>query len=282
MNVQHHQPQNKILQKHLAFYYFLKPDDANFDTKYFAFPNLLTPISIHQNVRTRIENYSTSVFGSKKKNNLAIIQGMRTQPLFVNLHGKIDKVTVVFKPLGLNYFVRRSFAEICPKDSQIFTEWEENDDYRKFLHKFYSTENQTERIEFLEEFLLSIYQPIENEELLQHSIAFLTDFESEKNVEEIAEEIGLNVRTFNRIFKENLGISPIGFKKIARFRHSLNNKFFNEQFKRLTDIAYNSNFYDQSYFINIYKQMTGSNPKIFFDKVEKVGADNLFFQFFNK
>ena len=68
----------------------------------------------------------------------------------------------------------------------------------------------------------------------------------------IADEIGLNVRTFYRMFKENIGISPVGFKKIARFRHSLSDKFFNEQFQRLTDIAYNSNFYDQPYFINIY------------------------------
>lgn len=282
MNVQHHQPQNKILQKHLAFYYFLKTDDANFDTKYYAFPNTLTPLSLHQNIETEIEYYSTSVFGSKKKNNLALIQGMRTQPLFVNLQGKIDKITVVFKPLGLNHFVKKSFARICPKDSQVFSEWDENKDYQEFLRQFYSTESQNERINFLEEFLLKVYHPIENEELLQTSIALLNDFENEKNVEEIAAEIGLNVRTFNRVFKENLGISPIGFKKIARFRHSLNNRFFNEQFKRLTDLAYNSNFYDQSYFINIYKQMTGSNPKIFFDKVEKVGADKLLFQFLNK
>jgi len=282
MNVQHHQPRNKLLQKHLEFYYFLKTDDSSFETKYYAFPNILTPISIHQNIETDIQNYSTTVFESDKSNRLAIIQGMRKQPLFVNLLGKLDKITVVFKPLGLNHFVKNSFAKVCPKDSQIFTEWNDNADYQDFLQSFYATENQSERINFLEEFLLKIYQPLENEDLLENSIALLTDFENEKSVENIADEIGLNIRTFNRIFTENLGISPVGLKKIARFRHSLNNKFFNEQFQRLTDVAYNSNFYDQSYFINIYKQMTGSNPKIFFEEVEKVGADNLFFQFLRK
>ena len=130
--------------------------------------------------------------------------------------------------------------------------------------------------------MLKIYHPLENEELLERSIGLLTDFAKEKTIKNIADEIGLNVRTFNRIFTENIGISPVGFKKIARFRHSINNRFFNEQFQRLTDIAYNSNFYDQSYFINIYKQLTGSNPKLFFNQVEKVGDDKLLFQFLNR
>ena len=279
MNVQHHLPRNKTLQKHLEFYYFLKTDDSKFETKYYAFPSILTPLSIHQNVETKITPYSTCVFESRQKNNVAIIQGMRRQPLFANLQGKLDKITIVFKSLGLNHFIKKPFAEICPKDSQIFTEWNDNANYKTFLQNFYATENQTERINFLENFLISIYQPIENEMLLEKAIALLTTFEDEKTIENIADELGLNVRTFNRMFKENLGITPVGFKKIARFRHSLNDKFFNEQFQRLTDIAYNSNFYDQSYFINIYKQMTGSNPKIFFDEIERVGADKLLFQF---
>jgi AraC-like DNA-binding protein len=279
MNVQHHQPNDKILQKHIEFYYFLKTDDSNFATKYYAFPHILTPLSIHRNVEPDIQNHSISVMQSSQKNHLAIVQGMRKQPLFVKLKGRLDKITIVFKPLGLNHFVKRSFARICPGDSQVFTEWNDQADYQEFLRNFYQTGDQVKRIEFLEHFLLKIYQPIESRARLEKSIALLTDFEEEKTIEKIADEIGLNIRTFNRIFKENIGISPIGFKKIARFRHSLNDKFCNEQFKRLTDIAYHSNFYDQSYFINIYKQMTGSNPKLFFEKLEKVGADKLLFQF---
>ena len=282
MNIQHHQPQTKILQKHLEYCYFLKTTRSDFETKYYSFPTTLTPLSIHQNVKTVIQDHSTSVSGSRRKNNLAIIQGMRQQPLFANLRGKLDKITIIFKPLGLNHFVKRSFAQICPKDSQIFIEWNENSDYQQFLIDFYATEKQVRRIELLEKFLLSVYHPIENEEILQKSISHLVDFDDEKTIEDVSSLIGLNIRTFNRMFKENLGISPVRFKNIARFRHSLNNKVFIEQFQRLTDIAYNSNFYDQSYFINIYKRMTGSNPKYFFEQVEKVGADKLLFQFLDK
>ena len=282
MKVQHYLPRNDILKEHIEYFYFLKTGSSDFETRYYAFPHTLTPVSIHQNVEAEIKHYSVSVFESKKKNNLAFVQGMRTRPLAVSLKGKLDKFTVCFKPLGLNNFVARSFSHICPNDTQIFREWDENPTYQEFLKKFYKTIDQTQRISILEDFLLSIYCPIENQLVLERAISILTDFEIEQSIEAIANSLGLNVRAFNRLFKKHLGISPIGYKKIARFRHSLNNKFFSEQFQRLTDIAYNSNFYDQSYFSNIYKEMTGTNPKSFFDEIEKVGDDRLLFQFLNK
>jgi hypothetical protein len=48
--------------------------------------------------------------------------------------------------------------------------------------------------------------------------------------------LSLNTRTFNRPFLTHVGISPVAYRKIARFRHSLKNKLFNDQFKKLTEI----------------------------------------------
>ncbi len=76
-----------------------------------------------------------------------------------------------------------------------------------------------------------------------------------------------------------MSISPVAWKKIARFRHSLKNKLFNARFKKLTEIGYDSNFYDQAYFIKVYNKLTGSNPTAFFKSIEKLGDDHLIFRF---
>jgi len=55
---------------------------------------------------------------------------------------------------------------------------------------------------------------------------------------------------------------------VLQFRDSLKNKLYNEEFKRLADICYESNFYDPPYFNRIYKQFTGSNPTRFFKAVD--------------
>lgn len=134
----------------------------------------------------------------------------------------------------------------------------------------------------LEAFLLTIYKPFKEEEIFQKALNQLTDFENEYSIEEIARSISLNVRTFNRLFDKHVGISPVGFKKIARFRHSMKNKLFSNRFKTLTEIGYESNFYDQSYFNKIYKNITGKNPSKFFNSVEKLADDQLIFEFLNK
>ncbi|MFT3743399.1 MAG: helix-turn-helix domain-containing protein [Pyrinomonadaceae bacterium] len=283
MDVQHFQPQSELLRQHIEYYYFLRTDDPGFQTEYYAFPNLLISLNLHANVAVDIKDHSIAVSGGERyENRVAIVQGLRRQPLKVSLSGTIDKITIVFKPLGLAAFVKKTVAKICSCDSQMFTEWDEIVDYQQFLPRFFQAVDQMERIDLLERFLLSRHQPVEEHSRLRKAMGSLTDFQTERSVEEVAAQIGINVRTFSRLFKENVGISPAGFKKIARFRHSLNNKMFSDNFERLTDVAYDSNFYDQSYFINIYKQMTGSNPKRFFDRVEKVGAEKLLFQFLDR
>ncbi len=116
-------------------------------------------------------------------------------------------------------------------------------------------------------------------DILTAGIQQLCDFNEEKKISEIASIIGIPERTFNRIFLREVGISPARFKKIARFRHSLNNKLFNQQLQRLTEIGYASNFYDQAYFINIYKQLTKKNPKAFFREIDQLADSNLILSF---
>lgn len=107
----------------------------------------------------------------------------------------------------------------------------------------------------------------------------LNDFNTEVSIEDIASKFSVSSRTLDRVFKKHLGVSPVGFRKIARFRHSLKNKIFHSKFNSLTKIGYESNFYDQSYFNKVYKNLTGQNPKAFFNSIDKLADDRLIFKF---
>ncbi len=132
------------------------------------------------------------------------------------------------------------------------------------------------------ELRLSKFKTLDEEDILQKAVNGLTDFENERSIEKIAQGITLNVRTFNRLFDKHIGISPVAFKKIARFRYSMKNKLFSDRVKTLTAIGNESNFYDQSYFIKMYKSLTGNNPSKFFNSIEKLADDQLIFEFINK
>lgn len=279
MKIETFYPRDPLLKEQIGYYYFLRTYTPDFKTAYYSFPNTLQAFNIHKNASYEIGPNNTHVFGVPEKKYMMIAQGKYESPLQVLLEGKLDKVTINFKPLGISHFIRRPLALVTPAHSQPFHEWDQDADTPAFLHAFFNTNDNDTRVDLLEAYLLQRYQPLSNEEILNKAVNSLMDFSTETPVPELAASLSTSVRSFNRLFYNNMGITPVSFRKIARFRHSLRNRLFNEQFKNLTDIGYESNFYDQAYFVKMYKKITGSNPGKFFKSVEKLADDNLIFQF---
>jgi AraC-like DNA-binding protein len=272
-------PQHAMLKQHIEYYYFLKADSPDFQTTYYAFPNINIPLSLHRSALYEIKEHYTRVQAVKSGPPAALVQRSFQKPLLVSLQGPIDKVTISFKAFGISSFINRPFSEIAPVDSQAFRAWEQLPAYHKFQISFFAADDNAERVALLEDFLLSVYAPTTANTQMRKAIGWLSDFEEQRSIEEIAESLQLCSRSFNRLFLKHMSISPVAWKKIARFRHSLKNKLFNGQFKKLTEIGYDSNFYDQSYFIKFYNQLTGSNPTAFFKSIDKLADDHLIFRF---
>lgn len=279
MNIATFYPQHATLQQHIDYYYFLKAESPDFQTTYYAYPNTAVPLSIHKSAVYEIKEHYTSVHAVKNGFPAALIQRSFQSPLLVKLQGPIDKVTICFKPSGICNFIYQPFQEIAPADSQAFTGWTQEPSYLSLHNHFFASDSNEERVSMLEAFLLSVYTPSAEYALVEKATGWLSDFNNALSIEAVAERLNLTTRSFNRLFLKHMSISPVAWKKIARFRHSLKNKLFNEQFKKLTEIGYDSNFYDQSYFIKVYNKLTGSNPSAFFKSIEKLADDRLIFRF---
>jgi AraC-like DNA-binding protein len=281
MQVETFYPVDRRLKACIEYYYFLKSDSDDFISEYFVFPNTMQALNIHKNIRYKISDQIVKVTGIADNNFEMLLQGRFVSPLHAQLVGRLNKITIIFKPLGLNHFIKSSFDKISAKPTQIFFEWENHEKHHDFLMNFFRESNNIRRVEILEKYLLLHYHALDNKSILEQSLILLCDFDEKLSIEEIAGKLNLTTRTFDRVFKQNMGISPIGYKKIARFRHSLKNKLFNRQFERLTIIGYNSNFYDQSYFIKMYKKLTNLPPGKFFKEIDKLAENQLILKFIN-
>ena len=272
-------PKHPLLQKHIAYFYFLKTGSEKFESKYYAFPHTYTVLNIHRNATFEFNEDATQVFGAIGFKPVALVQGIRDFPMLVRLSGEIDKVTILFKPLGLNAFVDKPYSDEICSTNQFFKAWDDHADYKKFLKDFFNTSDQNSRADLLENFLLSIYQSTQEIEPLHYAIDLLTDFEQNLSIDKICERLAIHVRTFNRLFRKHLGVSPVVYRKVARFRNSLEDSQQGKDFNRLAELAYKSNYFDQSYFNKIYRSLTGSNPKRFFNKIQSLANDRLVLQF---
>ncbi len=271
-------PEDPVLRQHIAYCYFLRSDDDGFEQAYYSFPNIHQSLNIHRHAVCEIGDNFVTVRGDHSYPPLMILQGRYDFPLQAVLKGRLDKITIVFRPLGLNYFISLPIGEIAPDASQLFTAWED----AAFLKAFFGTADNAARMCILEKFLRQRYTPFPEAPLLEEAIRLLTDFSEEHTVEAVARGLCISTRSFNRLFVQHLGIPPVTFRKIARFRDSLNNKLHSDQFKKLTEIGYQSNFYDQSYFIRMYRKMTGANPSKFYNTIAKLADEQLIFQFISR
>jgi AraC-like DNA-binding protein len=278
MEVQTFYPEHPLLEKYIEYYYFLKTDDPDFRTAYYAFPNTLQAFNLHRAATCDIGENTVTVRAQADAPPLVILQGRYEWPMLARLEGRLDKVTINFKPLGLNPFINGALGEIAPAFSQVFTQWPEV----AWVDAFFQTSDLRERVGILEEFLLARFREPEDTPLMKAALEALTDFDGRPGIDDIARELAMTPRSFQRLFYKHMGVSPAAFRKIARFRHSMGNKLFSYTFKTLTEIGYNSNFYDQSYFIKMYRKLTGDNPSNFFNSVDKLADDNLILKFIHE
>jgi len=86
--------------------------------------------------------------------------------------------------------------------------------------------------------------------------------QSAPKVKQLSSDYFVSERQLERQFLRFTGFNPKQFIRIARFHRAM--QFYGGQEIRLTDIALDCGYYDQSHFINDFKQFSGVGPREFF------------------
>jgi len=97
---------------------------------------------------------------------------------------------------------------------------------------------------------------------IHHAIHSVLDAAGDIRISELAREYALSTRQFERKFKEFAGLSPKLYSRVARFQAATQHKLAGV--RDLTEIAYACGYYDQSHFINDFRQFSGYTPKEYF------------------
>jgi AraC-like DNA-binding protein len=72
-------------------------------------------------------------------------------------------------------------------------------------------------------------------------------------------DLGISERTLERRFREHIGISPKLFARIGRFQAALD-RLRGGQYDKLSDIAFEHGYSDQSHFIRTFREFAGCSP----------------------
>lgn len=271
-------PKNTQLQKHIAYYYFHTSNSDNHSEAFCFYPNYLHALTIYKGSDVLIAD---GILGSKvrpsiNKEQFTFLYTVNLKDKFhVKIEGMFHKIGIVFYPLGFNHFISQPLNKLM---LQSFQEIILPENFIHIISSLSKNATAEEQREIIENALLSIYTPFQ-EERLELAIKKIILSNGVIKVEELEHLTSVNRKMLLRLFKKHTLASIEEYKKMVMFRNSLNYALQNKELVNLTDIALYNMYYDQSHFIKHFKSITKETPKTLLPKIAKIGNENLYWHY---
>ena len=104
---------------------------------------------------------------------------------------------------------------------------------------------------------------------MQFALSEIVRNDGRVSLAELREKLRMSERTFERRFKDFTGISPKLFTRISRFQVSLK-QLQVKGYDKLSDIAFENNYADQSHFIRSFNEFAGFTPNSYQKETEEI------------
>ena len=186
----------------------------------------------------------------------SFVYGKRTRPSQTFANGPFGLTGVVFKPQGLSMLLNTHPTGL--NDGSV----ELNEFSRENIgEQLLNARSHQERVAQLTAFLRArVDRSLSEDMLITESLRLIHERIRTIRVPQLLKCLGVSERQFEKRFIRAIGVSPHQYIRIARFRKSMGLIKAN-QFERLSDLAYDLNFVDQSHFIKDIKAFSGYAPK---------------------
>lgn len=249
----------KILKKYIKNYFVIETDNyVDFLPMERVFPIGNATLVFHYG--------SPSKFKTKNQNEYIesnlVICGQQTNYYDLSLAGKTGMILIVFKSHGVNSFFNFPATELLNKNLSL-SDLVKNDAI-ELEDKLFNSTNNKQRIIHIEDYLIRRLIQNRDFERVEHAVKMIENFKGKIKTEDIAQEVCLGIKQFERIFSNHVGLNPKKFISIIRFQNVLQMK---REFKEINmyQLAFDNGFYDQSHFNHEFKNFTGFTPRTFFD-----------------
>ncbi|MGK7396175.1 MAG: AraC family transcriptional regulator [Candidatus Cyclobacteriaceae bacterium M3_2C_046] len=193
----------------------------------------------------------------------AMVLGQTIEPFFIQPTGYVNTFAIRFYPYGFGNFVTKPISHLANKETPI-AELFGQKVADELEQKIIQSADTQQRIEIIETFLLNkLKEKNMIDKIVESTINALLETSGSLSIVTILKENKSKRRQLERKFLKQIGISPKQLAKVIRLQTALK-LLMNQETQTLTQIAYESEYYDQNHFIKDFKEFTGTTPKAFF------------------
>lgn len=83
-----------------------------------------------------------------------------------------------------------------------------------------------------------------------------------QSLDDLAQKCSMSIRTLQRVFQKEIGLSPRDVLRIARFNHAIR-QIGQDDFTAFTEVALASGFFDQAHMVNEFQKLVSTPPSKF-------------------
>jgi hypothetical protein len=195
----------------------------------------------------RIPAYSVSVVGPSAY-----------CPADLHLSGGVESFAIFFQPLAFS----RLFH--IPMGNLVNLQYDAGDvlgaEILQLWHKMSETASFTERVEFVEEYLLvKAANCLENTPVVNAALHMFAS-KGVARISDIANQSSLSLRQFERRFASEIGLNPKLYSRVARFQAVLDAKLNCKDLCWL-NLAHEFEYHDQMHMIKDFQNFSGWSPE---------------------
>jgi len=117
------------------------------------------------------------------------------------------------------------------------------------------------QIDIISRYLIAISNAIQvsADNIVHYALEHIIASKGLTSLPELRKRLHITERTFERKFEQYVGVSPRLFSRICQFKSTMH-QLDQQNFNKLSDVAYHNGFADQSHFIRSFRQFSGLSP----------------------
>jgi len=171
----------------------------------------------------------------------------------------IGTVLVYFTEIGFTHFSSKPANELFNLIISLDDIFKKNE-VSKVEEQLAESASDQQRIRIVEQFLRSQLKDVRTDKLIDEALKLIFQSKGTFRIKELSQKLFISQSSFEKRFRKIVGTTPKKFSSIIRFNTVLDNL---HNTKSLTEIGYESNFFDQAHFTKDFKQFTGETPENF-------------------
>lgn len=193
----------------------------------------------------------------------AMVLGQITEAFFIEPTGYVESFAVRFYPYGLANFLSTPIKKLANTETPLTALFGE-EPANTLAQKVINAADTEARIAVIEDFLFKkLSDQVSIDHIVKATIDTMLSTGGTISIAEMLEHEPSKRRQLERKFAAQVGISPKQLSKVIRLQSVLR-MMLHQETERLSQIAYDSEYYDQAHFTRDFKEFTGMTPGEFF------------------